>query len=584
MPGTYVYTPAIWPPLVTAVFMVAIGFYAWRHRDVPGGKPFLGMSVASVLVLMCLAFEAAALPLETKLAWQKSQFVLLSAASIAVTCLVLDYAYPGRWLTRRTLALLVLLSLTVLLLAAISDPQLTWRPLREDAGGKGVLDFAPARAILTAYGVGLWVFYVAVFLQVFIRSPQHRWPVSVMLLGQAGLRMALLLNTPLLAALDPIAFAVFTLLLPWTTYAIALFGFRILDPLPSARRVVIEQMQAGVVVFDAAWRVASLNPAAERMLGVPERAARGKTWEQVALGGKPLVAPGPRDPPQDEAALPVMTFGAGARGRDYAPALSELRDFRGLLMGHMLMLHDVTEERRAQAQVLEQQRSLAMLCEREQLARELHDGIGQVLGFASLKLGTVRKLIADDKVARADDQLAHLERVVAETHADVREQILDLRTAPTGEKPFFAALQQYVDGYRQNYGMQVGLSIGAGVGDGILSPEAQVQLFRILQEGFSNARKHAETECVRVSFDLKEDLAPPGATVGGARWLTMRVVDDGQGFDPRQQAGDGDGHFGLRFMAERAEQLHGSLQVHSAPGQGTCVEVTVPVRDGGETR
>jgi len=447
-----------------------------------------------------------------------------------------------------------------------------------------VLDFAPARAILTAYGVGLWVFYVAVFLQVFIRSPQHRWPVSVMLLGQAGLRMALLLNTPLLAALDPIAFAVFTLLLPWTTYAIALFGFRILDPLPSARRVVIEQMQAGVVVFDAAWRVASLNPAAERMLGVPERAARGKTWEQVALGGKPLVAPGPRDPPQDEAALPVMTFGAGARGRDYAPALSELRDFRGLLMGHMLMLHDVTEERRAQAQVLEQQRSLAMLCEREQLARELHDGIGQVLGFASLKLGTVRKLIADDKVARADDQLAHLERVVAETHADVREQILDLRTAPTGEKPFFAALQQYVDGYRQNYGMQVGLSIGAGVGDGILSPEAQVQLFRILQEGFSNARKHAETECVRVSFDLKEDLAPPGATVGGARWLTMRVVDDGQGFDPRQQAGDGDGHFGLRFMAERAEQLHGSLQVHSAPGQGTCVEVTVPVRDGGETR
>ncbi len=567
MPGAYTYTPAIWLPLVAAVFLAAIGHYTWRRRDVPGGKPFLAMSAVSVLILLAIAFEAAAVALETKLIWQKCQFVLLSTGTIAVTCLVLDYAYPGRWLTRRNLALLVILSLVVLLLAVISDPQLAWRPLGENVGGKLALRFAPAFAILTAYGVGLWVFYVAVFLQVFLRSPQHRWPVALMLLGQAGARAAFLVDTTRLTGLDPIEFTVFAVLMPWTAYAIALFGFRILDPLPSARRAVIEQMRAGVVVLDAAWRVASLNPAAERMLGVPERAARGKTWEQVMpQGQRDLDFRLRMDPAGGEAGLSVMTMGAGARSRYYAPALSQLRDFRGLLIGYLLMLHDVTEERRAQAQVLEQQRSLAMLREREQLARELHDGIGQVLGFAAFKLAATRKLIADDKLVKADDQLAHLESVMVDAHADVREHILNLRTAPTAEKPFFAALQQYVDGCRQNYGMQVGVSIGRGLDDGALSPEAQVQLFRILQEAFSNARKHAQTDCVRLSFDLEGDL------------LHMRVVDDGQGFDPRQQAGVDQNHFGLRFMRERAEQLHGSLQVASAPGQGTCVEVTVPVR------
>ena len=241
-------------------------------------------------------------------------------------------------------------------------------------------------------------------------------------------------------------------------------------------------------------------------------------------------------------------------------------------MGYLLMLHDVTEEQRVQAQVLEQQRTLAMLREREQLARELHDGIGQVLGFASLKLAAARKLIADDRVAKADDQLAHLECVMVDAHADVREHILNLRTAPTVEKPFFAALQQFVDGYRQNYGMQVEVAVGAGLDDGVLPPEAQVQLFRILQESFSNARKHAQASRVRVSFDLAAD------------WLRMRVEDDGQGFDPQQQARAGQDHFGLRFMRERAEQLNGRLDVSSAPGRGTCVEVAVPVRDGAEAR
>ena len=208
-----------------------------------------------------------------------------------------------------------------------------------------------------------------------------------------------------------------------------------------------------------------------------------------------------------------------------------------------------------------------MLREREQLARELHDGIGQVLGFASLKMGATRKLIADGKLDKADDQLADLESVGRRSARRRARDDPQPARAPAGEKPFFASLPHYLDGYRQNYGIQVDLSVGAGVDESLLNPEAQMQLFRILQEAFSNARKHAEMDRVRASFELEDGH------------LCMRIQDNGKGFDPdRSLARRESAHFGLRFMRERAEQLGGSLLVNSAPGEGTCVVVTVPVR------
>lgn len=570
MAGVYVYTPAIWLPLAAVVFLVAIGLYAWQHRDVPGGKPFVAMSAITIPILLSIAFEAAAVAPETRLAHQKLQFILIIVVITPVVSMVLDYAFPGRWPTRRNLVLLFVPLLLTLILAVIDDSRLIWRPPEVDASGELVLRFAPAGAILVAYGVGVFVLLAAVFIHVFIRSPQHRWPVVVMLLGQIGARVVFLLDTAHLPALSSLNLTIINVLLPWTAYAIALFGFRILDPLPAARQAVIEQMHGGVVVFGADWRVLSLNPAVEAVLGVRTPLARGKTWQQLrsldqALPALPHLDTGGASA-QDE--LPVMTFGTGVAARQYAPAFSTLTDFRGLTVGHLLMLRDVTEQRRDEAATLERQRLQVTLRERERLARELHDSIGQVFSFANLKVGTARKLMDDGKLAKADDQLATVERIVAGAHADLREYILNLRAGPSDERPFLVALRQYLDGYRQNYGIRVELSTGEGIDNGVFSVDAQLQLFRILQEALSNARKHARTDCVWVSFEK---------TAGPA--IRMRIRDSGQGFDPLKPAEAGPapgGHLGLGFMRERAEQLGGALRIESAPGQGTCVEVEVP--------
>jgi PAS domain S-box-containing protein len=565
--GACVYTPAVWPPLVAAIFLAAIALYAWRRRDVPGGKPFVAMSAVSILYLLGVAFEAAAVAPAAKLSAYKFQFLMLLAAVTPVTCFVLDYAYPGRWLTRRNLVLLCIPPLLGLLLMLPNDSQLIWRRLEVGADGSVTLDFGPAGAIVVAYGVAMLLLYAAVFVWLFIRSPQHRWPVALMLLGQVASRTVFLLDDANLPVLSPLDLSVFVVVLPWTTYAIALFGFHILDPLPAARRTVIEQMHAGMVVFDAGWHVVSLNPAAERITGIRARAARGKTWQQLRAQGRllPCLPDDGRQPAETETELTEMALGSGDGARHYAPALSALRDFRGLLMGYLLMLRDVTEEMRSREAEQQQHSLLAITQERERLARELHDSLGQTLAAAHFQASAARLLLARGETAQTDECLERLASMTSDAEIDVREYLLGARTGFEPGLPFFALLREYMERYGRQYGLQVALTVPAQIEARGLEPATEVQLLRIIQEALSNVRKHARARSVQVSFSQSD---------GTAR---VAIADDGCGFDPASgTAAQGNG-FGLRSMRERAEALGGRLEVISQPGHGTRVEVHVPV-------
>ena len=104
-----------------------------------------------------------------------------------------------------------------------------------------------------------------------------------------------------------------------------------------------------------------------------------------------------------------------------------------------------------------------------------------------------------------------------------------------------------------------------------LDPLVDIQLLRILQEAFTNIRKHANALNAEVKFEVEED------------WMRVTIMDDGDGFDPDVRM-DGDGkHIGLRVMRERAEEVGGSLNLHSEVGQGTRVVVQVPVKGNGVT-
>jgi PAS domain S-box-containing protein len=561
MTWNYVYTSYFWPSLATVLFLLLLSAYSWQRRSVPGAALFAIGALFNVMWVTGNILENAAADPATRLFWFKFQGALLAPVAIPITCFILEYAWPGRWLTRRNLALLSLPALVIVILIATNDlHHLVWSSFRFEGTAVSPL-YGEIFWVLVAYGYVLFLVDLIVLVWLFVRSPQNRWPVVFILVGQFVSRGAFLLERTAVIRTD-LPLEMIWVAIEFLMYAIALFAFRILDPTSLARQTAIEQARAGMLVLDPQGRIVRLNPAAEKILGVAAKAARGKPIRELL----PAYPAGPLD-----GDIEIETsLEADALTRDYVLAISRLNDWRGLEAGRLLMLHDITEQKKSNMQILAQQRALAILQERERLGRELHDSTGQVLGFASLKLGAARQLIADDQAAEADRQLEQLESAILEAHADLREYILNLRVTSPGEKTFFAALQHYLDGYCQNYGIQVDVSIGPGVDESLFdSEETRLQLFRILQEAFSNARKHAKTDCVQASFERENDL------------LRVRIQDSGQGFDPQQAAGRGGAHFGMQTMLERAEQLGGALRVQSAPGAGTCVVVEVPVKKGG---
>jgi signal transduction histidine kinase len=555
---SYSYTPSIWPSVLTAVLLIILAVYAWRRRSVPGALPFTIGCLFAALWAAGAVLEIAAVELQTKIFWYEMQGAMILPTATASICFVLEYAWPGRWLNRKTLILLSIPCLLALGMILTNNRfHLSWRGFEYDGA------LVPVRGsgnwLFMAYGYALSLVNLIVFAWLFIRSPQHRWPVAIMLVGMLGARLQYLLEATRVLPPDlpldvpPVTFE-------YLIYAIALFGFHIFDPLPLARQAVIAQMREGALVLDPQGRVAGLNPAAELIFKAPASYLKGRPIEELlpdGTDGKLSAA--------QEAEI-ELSLGAGPALRSYVLETSLLKDWRGLDVGCLLLLHDVTEQKRAQAQIMEQQRALAALQERELVARELHDGLGQVLAYVRVQAQAARDWLAQDQEAAADSSLEKLVAVAQDAQTDVREYILGARSAITAQTGFLPALQCYLQDFSRLYSLRTELVAPADWADDLLDPTAEAQLLRIIQEALTNARKHARAECVEVVLQYDTDYA------------RVVVQDDGVGFDPALLGNEERQKYGLGFMRERAAGVNGSVDIQSAPGQGTRVIVGVPLK------
>ncbi len=556
MAWDYAITLAIWPSLLTCLLLGALGAYSWRRRSVPGALAFAVGCLLASLWMVGAMMEAAAVDLGTKIFWFKVQGALQLPAVAAMACFVFEYAWPGRWLTRRNLLLLSLAPLAFLVLVVTNDlHHLAWRGFTYD--GLVVPLRGPGNWALLLYAMLLGLVELAVFIWLFKHSRLHRWPAAIMATGQGVARIVYILDAIKLLPSDlPIDVIIIAFL--FLMYAIALFGFRILDPIPLARQSAIEQLRAGLLVLDSQRRVVSLNPAAVRILGVSADNARGRPVRDL-LPDYPISNPAELGETEID-----FSLGTGSQLRHYSMAISLLKDWRGLAIGLLLLLHDVTEQKQAQVLLVEKQRALAMLKEREQLARELHDSLGQAFAFVSTQGQTVRRLLNRGDVITADEYVGRLVEVAQEADVDIRESILALR-ATVSERGLFPALTDYLNRYGKNNGILTELTKSEVFTDRAFEPLVEAQLLRIIQEALSNVRKHARASSVQVSFMAKDGSAQ------------ITVQDDGQGFEPGTWDDASGNHVGLRVMRERAEEVGGNLSIQSGIGQGTVVVVQVPV-------
>ena len=214
-------------------------------------------------------------------------------------------------------------------------------------------------------------------------------------------------------------------------------------------------------------------------------------------------------------------------------------------------------------------RTQAIVQERERIARELHDGLGQLIGYVNTKAYTVRLLLKKNKNADAEKELAKLEEAAQGLFLDMREAVLSLRMA-VREDDLPNALKYCVDQFSRFSNLPIELSIAPSMENCPVDNEVQLHLLRIVQEALSNARKYAHATRIQVNLSKYDGN------------LHLLVSDNGQGFAQQNQSMDTRPHFGLSTMRERAEAMGGQFNFESLAGVGTSIHVYVPEKGPSE--
>ena len=197
--------------------------------------------------------------------------------------------------------------------------------------------------------------------------------------------------------------------------------------------------------------------------------------------------------------------------------------------------------------------------ERKRLARELHDETGQALTSILLGLRSIEDATREDPQVR--ESVLALRELVVSTLQDVRRLAVELRPKALDDFGLVPALERLAETFAEQ--TDVDVHVQAALGEERLVPEIETALYRIVQEALTNVVKHAQANTISVVLTKKRDR------------VTALIEDDGRGFDPSQESGDG---LGLLGMRERIALLRGRVAVESSEGSGTTVVVEVPVR------
>jgi signal transduction histidine kinase len=210
------------------------------------------------------------------------------------------------------------------------------------------------------------------------------------------------------------------------------------------------------------------------------------------------------------------------------------------------------------ATLYEQAQELAVMKERNRLARDLHDSVTQALYGVTLYAEAAARQLASGETTLAGQHLHEIRDIGQESLTEMRLLIFELRLPELKQEGLAASLQARLEAVEGRVGLET--MFHAQIREP-LPAQVEEGLYRIAQEALNNTLKHAHATRVQVALSQN------------GRSVSLAVTDNGVGFDPaelKDQRG-----FGLRGMAERAEKLGAVLAVESSPGQGTTIRVEV---------
>ena len=227
---------------------------------------------------------------------------------------------------------------------------------------------------------------------------------------------------------------------------------------------------------------------------------------------------------------------------------------------------DISDRKASEERIhqLTQQLMQAQEDERQMISRELHDTVAQNLSVAKMECDLIYAELLNNRPPEAQ-RIQEVSAVLQKTILGVRNMAYDLRPPVLEELGLVETIYRFCEDFTQMWGMPVDFQ-SAGLKNLKLDYGTQINLFRLVQEGLTNIRKHAAAGQVT----LKLAAAFPN--------IILRIEDNGRGFDVQERAAaaDQEKRMGLRSMQERVTLLNGKMKLQSKPGRGTKVTIKLP--------
>jgi PAS domain S-box-containing protein len=328
----------------------------------------------------------------------------------------------------------------------------------------------------------------------------------------------------------------------------------------------------GILAYDRGFRYTLWNPAMERLSGAPKEEVLGKS----ALDAFPfLIATGVHEHMAEALAGRNATavdqpfkIPETGRGGYFEGSYAPLRDGQGQIIGGLGIIRDISERKQAEETLrrLSGQLMRAQESERRRIARELHDSTGQRLAALAMNLSWLESS-GHCTAPRAGDVLSESRSLIEQSVKEIRTLSYLLHPPLLEELGLASTVSWYVQGFVERSGIQVDLDIQAELGR--MGREAELALFRVVQEGLTNVQRHSGSSKARVRVSREDSNA------------VVEVSDEGHGmppgFSPDVPPGSRIG-VGIAGMQERLRELGGKLEIRSS-GTGTTVKASIPLRE-----
>lgn len=581
VPPAWQYTPYTIPLVLTAAAALGLSVYVWQRRAAPGAMAYAILLWAASEWTLCYALRLASTGLAAKVFWHNAAYLGIEA--VPVLWLIFSLQYTGRdaflW-PRWALALAIVPVATTAVIWTNDAHGLFRETVTLDSTGDFialVVTDGPWFWVGAAYAYGLLLTGTLPLVALIFRSPfLYRWQAILVVLGMGAPWMG---NAVYIFGLSPwphldltpFGFIPGALAAGW-----GLFRFRFLRVVPVARDRIFEDMADGVIVVDPQGLVIDVNPAAQAILGIDSGSPMGRLADEV-LAGFINAAWGQEEISE---ARHEITRGRGDTGRTYEVRVSGLHRRSGRPEGTLVVLHDISDRKRSEEEMVRAQRLSAVGELSVGISHNLNNILTGILGPAEILSD-----IADNDDIRQQSQLisasAIRARDLVQRLGDAARRREDPELAPVSVQQ---AVDEAVDAARPRWKDEAearGVKVEIAVEIGDVPPIAGTPsgLHDVLLNLLLNAvdavagggqiliRARAVEECV--------ELVVQDTGVGMHEQVRRRVFEPF--FTTRMEVGTG---LGLSTAHSTVTQWGGSIEVDSERGQGSTFTLRLPIWQG----